>query len=805
MGLKLHFRNAISIRHIGIIFSIVILIVMATIYPAVPQSRAGEVEDEYKQFCADPAQWIFGKFSETVDDLQDSIQSGMDGIFDGMWDELGKYLGEYLGQGVIDSLSQFISIGPFINLDIFLNQGQPSEAQILTEIILKAIEELKEDILYGIEAQYMDEIRDNIDSLINGYGDHNARINYKYRFTDANLIDEVYMPKAIDILSALEGTAHEKFTNLHYYMLVNSLWVQMLMEDVKYDHFEAYGPKLSEATEEEIVALLQDPYAQKEMQADYESRLRERLLKIQRHFDSFSLTDWREASDAMFVVQGPLSGEKTYHAQTWSFDHCYHIGDKEFCNSFFVAPVRGVKNDYNMIKTRIVVTDAFGEKHESIHNFNAHNYLPEVNRIVIRIVPGLIQKHKDFYFPHYVQSGYGPIKEMLDCWWVLAGFNRPREMNAVDQFLAGQEQNLTENIVDILTESVGDAVGNLWNSFPDRGTVDRSGGDTTNPYEPTEQYVLTSTASYSSAGIGSSGGSISPSGAVTLPAGASQSYSITPAAGYHIDDVEVDGVSVGAVGSYQFENIRSDHTIEAFFAQRSAEGDIDSEASLEPLALYDFRAGTGDTVYDISGYGEPLNLTIADTSAAHWLTDGGLRIDSATIVSSGTPANKIIDAVKASKEITVEAWIKPANTTQDGPARIVTLSADPYYRDFTLGQGLWGDQPTDLYDVRLRTSDTGTNGKPSLSSPAGSLTTALTHVVFTRDKSGNERVYLNGTLAASGTITGDLTGWAAYPLSLGNELSGERPWLGTFYMVAIYDKAVDATQVERSNELGPGR
>src|SRR4029453_9598101 len=41
-------------------------------------------------------------------------------------------------------------------------------------------------------------------------------------------------------------------------------------------------------------------------------------------------------------------------------------------------------------------------------------------------------------------------------------------------------------------------------------------------------------------------GSISPSGAVTVTYGTDQSFAITPAAGHHVADVLVDGVSVGA-------------------------------------------------------------------------------------------------------------------------------------------------------------------------------------------------------------------------------------------------------------------
>ena len=62
------------------------------------------------------------------------------------------------------------------------------------------------------------------------------------------------------------------------------------------------------------------------------------------------------------------------------------------------------------------------------------------------------------------------------------------------------------------------------------------------------------------------GGTISPSGVVPVTSGTNQSFTITPDASYHIADVLVDGVSVGAVASYAFTNVTANHTIAASFA-----------------------------------------------------------------------------------------------------------------------------------------------------------------------------------------------------------------------------------------------
>jgi hypothetical protein len=133
----------------------------------------------------------------------------------------------------------------------------------------------------------------------------------------------------------------------------------------------------------------------------------------------------------------------------------------------------------------------------------------------------------------------------------------------------------------------------------------------------------------------------------------------------------------------------------------------------DALVFYDFSEGSGLIIKDRSGNSDPLNLRIEDGSAVNWLDSGGLAVRSPVLIASRGPAAKIAEAVGQSGSMTIEAWIKPDNTTQGGPARIVTLSRDPGSRDFTLGQ------KAGAYEVRFRTTSTSPNGEPALSSPGG--------------------------------------------------------------------------------------
>ena len=98
-------------------------------------------------------------------------------------------------------------------------------------------------------------------------------------------------------------------------------------------------------------------------------------------------------------------------------------------------------------------------------------------------------------------------------------------------------------------------------------------------------FVLAPPITYTIVSSAGAGGSISPNGSVTVGEGDDQVYDITPDTGYLINDVLVDGVSVGAVAQYTFTNVNADATISASFI-------------LAPPVTYTIvsSAGTGGTI-----------------------------------------------------------------------------------------------------------------------------------------------------------------------------------------------------------------
>jgi hypothetical protein len=74
---------------------------------------------------------------------------------------------------------------------------------------------------------------------------------------------------------------------------------------------------------------------------------------------------------------------------------------------------------------------------------------------------------------------------------------------------------------------------------------------------PTMYTISASSGSY---------GSINPSGDVEVQEGNNQLFTFNPNTGYHVDYFKVDGVNQGSASSYNFVDVRDNHTIEVYFA-----------------------------------------------------------------------------------------------------------------------------------------------------------------------------------------------------------------------------------------------
>ncbi|MBN2329479.1 MAG: hypothetical protein JXR73_20225 [Candidatus Omnitrophica bacterium] len=227
------------------------------------------------------------------------------------------------------------------------------------------------------------------------------------------------------------------------------------------------------------------------------------------------------------------------------------------------------------------------------------------------------------------------------------------------------------------------------------------------------------------------------------------------------------------------------------------------------ILLYTFYEGEGDVVHDVSGVGEPMDLQIEDITRVYW-GDGYLETTGVNHIETQEPAVKIIDACRASNEITLEGWIKTSDIQQNGPARIITCSIDAADRNFTMGQGHFG-APGSQLEMRFRTDINPDNPLEVRSSwtGGGTFSEALTHVVFVRNEFWDLFAYINNEIMAitggdGEFIEGDFSTWdETYKFGLGNEVSAARAWYGQFHLVALYNRALSEEEISQNYNAGP--
>jgi mono/diheme cytochrome c family protein len=219
------------------------------------------------------------------------------------------------------------------------------------------------------------------------------------------------------------------------------------------------------------------------------------------------------------------------------------------------------------------------------------------------------------------------------------------------------------------------------------------------------------------------------------------------------------------------------------------------------IALYQFKTGAGATAFDTSGVAPDMHLGLSGNVS--WVGGWGINISSGKAQASTNSSRKLHDLITATGEYSIEAWVAPANVSQEGPARIISYSAGTTTRNFTLGQTQYN------YNYLNRTTTTDANGDPALSTADADedLQATLQHVVVTYDPVNGRQIYVNGmhTGDVDPVVGGSLVDWDnSFAFVLGNEVSGDRQWQGVLRLVAIHNRALTPEQILQNFSVGVG-
>lgn len=139
------------------------------------------------------------------------------------------------------------------------------------------------------------------------------------------------------------------------------------------------------------------------------------------------------------------------------------------------------------------------------------------------------------------------------------------------------------------------------------------------------------------------GGSISPSGNVSVREGRDQTFTITPDKDYAVANVKIDGKSIGAVKSYTFENVRRTHTIEVIFMKANGNPQTGVFVDVATGSYYadavdwavenGITKGTDDTHFSPDGI-----CTRAQAATFLWRAAGSPKPETRTMPFTDVPA-----------------------------------------------------------------------------------------------------------------------------------------------------------------------
>ena len=230
-------------------------------------------------------------------------------------------------------------------------------------------------------------------------------------------------------------------------------------------------------------------------------------------------------------------------------------------------------------------------------------------------------------------------------------------------------------------------------------------------------------------------GSISPSGTTTVNEGSNQAFTMTPATGYHVSNVVVDGSSAGAVSSYTFSSVTGNHTISVSFAVNTytitATAGANGTISPSGATTVNYGGSQTYTITPATGYGI-ANVTV----------DGSNVGTSSTYTFSTVSANHTISVSFYNYNITATAGangsISPSGVTSVAPGGSQSYTITP-----ATGYS--------IANVTVDGSSVGTGSTYSFSSVTANHTISASFIINTYNivaSSGS-----NGTVTPGGTTT----------------------------------------------------
>jgi hypothetical protein len=306
-----------------------------------------------------------------------------------------------------------------------------------------------------------------------------------------------------------------------------------------------------------------------------------------------------------------------------------------------------------------------------------------------------------------------------------------------------------------------------------------SGGDTTPPTAPTNLTATAASASQINLSWTASTDNVGVTGYYIQRCSGSGCTNFAQVAS--ISGTTTTYSDTGLVGStsysYRVDATDAAGNLSAFSNTASA---TTSASSGTPglVAAYDFNAGSGTTVSDVSGNGNTGTIVNAT-----WTTSGKYG---GALSFNGANAQVVINdaaSLHLTSAVTLEAWVNPS-TAPTGWQDVIYKAVDNYYLE---GSSTNGNKPGT--GVLLTSSV-----EPLAYGSAQLAASTWTHLAMTYD-GPTVKIYVNGTLISSTAQSGTIT-TSTNPLQIGGDTTYGQYFNGIIDEVRVYNIALTQTQIQ---------
>jgi hypothetical protein len=179
-------------------------------------------------------------------------------------------------------------------------------------------------------------------------------------------------------------------------------------------------------------------------------------------------------------------------------------------------------------------------------------------------------------------------------------------------------------------------------------------------------------------------------------------------------------------------------------------------------------------------FGFEWDCLICRNGAAIDSAAGHLSFQSRGLARASVP-DGFVQALVESDALVLELWVTPTETGQTGPARIISFSSNPFRQNFMVGQD------HDALVVRLRTAASDVNGLRGQIEIGGVFAAgAQVHITIRTDAEGTSITINEDAPRTRSDVRADFSSWSeAFDLVIGNEATGDRPWLGSIEAITL--------------------